>query len=378
MISLNIENRCLIELIKASLFGATPVIHKAVKWERVLELAKAQCIVPLIASHVPVNFRKECLNVSYQNKAYLMKLLYELDSLVKLLNEKDIPFVILKGTSAAIYYPAPSLRMFGDIDFLVPDNYVEITKSLLKENGYIFDHSNERHYVYIKNDIEFELHTRFSCEYYGDVDHIVLNGLYKSVNYKIANCSFPGLPSYENGLVLLGHIMQHLHDSGIGLRQIIDWMMFVYTELDNLSWDNYFRDLAAEAGLEKLAKTVTFMCKKWLGLSAEFTWCDDVDEKVVDQLMIRVLDDGNFGHDRSPHERVKESLRNDGVFKYLQRAGMINWPLAQKYIFLRPFAWIYQLFRYVVKAFGRLFSDKKVFSDDINSMGLDDLLKRLK
>ena len=41
------------------------------------------------------------------------------------------------------------------------------------------------------------------------------------------------------------------------------------------------------------------------------------------------------------------------LFRQLQRRGLINWKAAQKYPALRPFAWIYQSFRYICKGFFR-------------------------
>ena len=37
-----------------------------------------------------------------------------------------------------------------------------------------------------------------------------------------------------------------------------------------------------------------------------------------------------------------------GIFKQLQSRGETNWTLYHKHTWLRPFAWIYQLFRYPV------------------------------
>ena len=306
-----------------------------------------------------------------------MRLMYEQNFLVNLFKVNNIPFVILKGTSAAVYYPKPSLRTFGDIDFYVSDIYLKSALELLNNSGYFIIHNNERHYGLEKNGIDFELHTRFSCQHYEDIDHIVLRGLNNAYDYKIGNYTFPGLPSYENGIVLLGHIMQHLKDYGIGLRQIIDWMMFVHKNLDDSAWNNRFKQLAVEAGLEKLAVTVTYMCKKWLGLPDDITWCNDADETVADQLLIRILDDGNFGHNRASSERVNKSLNKEGTFKYLQRAGMINWPLAQKCTIFRPFAWLYQLCRYAGKGTVGLFTGKKVFMKNKKNMSLKELWERL-
>lgn len=377
MISIDSESVYLLELVKAALFGFSPTFNANTNWETVFESAKSQCIVPLVSACVPEKCRDKWNEITCQSKACFMRLLFEQNALVNLLRNNHIPFVILKGTAAAIYYPHPALRTFGDIDFYVSDNYLESALEILKVNGYILIHSNERHYGYDKNGIDFELHTRFSCQSYNDIDHIIQRGLKNAVNYHLINNSFPGLPTYENGIVLLGHIMQHLKDNGIGLRQIIDWEMYVHKELNDTAWFEHFQPLAAEAGLEKLAVTVTFMCKKWLGLPNEITWCNAADEDVADQLLIRILDDGNFGHVRAANERIKKNMYKEGTFKYLHRAGMNNWTLAQKYPVFRPFAWLYQLCRYAINVIAGLFTGKKVFMKNKNYMSLEELWESL-
>ena len=377
MVSLDNEQICLLELIKASLFGKTPKIPFSVNWEKVFEAAKLQCIVPLVVSNVPEEHRAEWNVVSCQSKARFIKIMYEQNCLVELLNRNRIPYVILKGTAAAIYLPTPSLRTYGDIDFYVQNDNCNKAIKTLKENGYIFLDNNERHYEFEKNGVVFELHSRFSYNAYNDIEHYLINGLNNAVKYQIGNYSFRGLPVYENGLVLLGHTMQHLKSTGIGFRQVIDWIMFVNKELDDSAWENHFKKLANEAGLEKLAVTVTLMCKKWLGLPEEITWCDSADEEVADQLLIRMLDDGNFGRDRAPRETVKVTIKNEGTFKYLQHAGIINWPLAQKYAILRPFAWFYQLCRYLGKGITGLLNGEKIFMKNKSNMSIEELWERL-
>ncbi len=377
MISLDKDQTCLLELIKASLFVYTPAFPENANWDKVFELAKSQCIVPLVASCVPEEHRNEWLDISGQSKAHFMRMLYEQNLLVRLLNANSIPFVIFKGTAAAIYYSVPSLRTFGDIDFYVPEEFFDSAKNLLEHNEYRFIDNNDRHFEYEKNGICFELHNKISRQGVFEIDHIVLNDLDSIVECSLNNFAFPCLPTYKNGLILLWHIAHHLKTFGIGYRQIIDWMMFVNKELDDDAWNEHFRSLAHEAGLEKIAITVTYMCKKWLGLTKVITWCDIADKEVTDQLLIRILDDGNFGHYRAPSERINKSIKKEGLFKYLQRSGMLTWPLAQKYAFFRPFAWLHQLFRYAGKGIVGLFKGEKVFMKNKHNMSIDELWERL-
>ncbi len=378
MISITSEQACLLELIKVALFDKTPLILDEANWHSIFEDAKAQCIVPLLAPVVPVDHRAEWLSISYQSKARFMQMMHEQNNIVNLFRDNNIPFAILKGTAAAIYYPNPSLRTYGDIDVYLSEKNMNRARICLEENVYTYIHHEVRHYEYEKNGFEFELHSRFSSEYYNDIEHILLNGLNNAIEEKIGSTSFPVLPKFENGLVLLGHIMMHLKTSGIGFRQIIDWMMFVHKELYNDDiWFDKFKSLAVEAGLEKLAKTVTFMCKKWLGLPDNISWCDDVNEDVADQLLIRLLIDANLGRERAPFENVKYYINNEGFIKYFLRTGVENWPLAQKYSILKPLAFIFGLFRLFYKSTSRLIKGEKVFRKDKHIMSLVKLIDKL-
>ena len=371
------EHVYLLELIKSVLFNQKPVLVEDVNWEKIFETAKLHCIVPLLVSCVPKYQRSDWNAVLYQSKARYMQMIYEQNLLVQLFKNNDIPYVILKGTAAAIYYPNPTLRTYGDIDIYVSKNSIKSANDLIERSGYRFISNTVREYEFEKNGIVFELHSKFSSKHYNNIEHVFINGLNNSVEYHISNCSFKGLPTYENGLVLLGHIMQHLKATGIGLRQIIDWMMFVHQELDDSAWNNHFRELALEAGLEKLAITVTYMCKKWLGLPNDITWCNTADEDVADQLLLRVLNDGNFGCDRAPFENIRLSIKNDGLFKHLQRTGLENWSSAQKHKVLRPFAWLFQMLRYAGLGIAGLFTGKKIFRKDKQNLKLEELWKSL-
>ena len=101
-------------------------------------------------------------------------------------------------------------------------------------------------------------------------------------------------PPLENGLVLLEHINQHLEE-GLGLRQILDWALYVDKALDDDAWEYTFAPVVRRLGLERLAITVTRMCQLYLGLRSDITWCASADEKVCDSLMNYIMEQGNFG-----------------------------------------------------------------------------------
>lgn len=256
-----------------------------------------------------------------------------------------VPYVILKGTAAAKYYPCPEYRTMGDIDIMTSrEDFDCVYKSLLEDDFSVLEES-EREIVFEKFGIVVELHQFFASlnepEQSKYLDDLILANINPS----------HVLPDPINGLVLLEHISQHM-EHGLGLRQIIDWMMFVDKCLSDEEWPA-FREMAERIGMDRLAVYTTRMCEIYLGLP-ERKWCEDADSAVCEQLMDYVLASGNFGsnivEDLDLSEYVMTKARTPrAALNLLQERGLENWEAAHKHRFLQPFAWIYQAGRYLTK-----------------------------
>ena len=299
----------------------------------------------------------------------------------RLLDENVIPFVILKGNAAAIYYKNPSLRSMGDVDFIVNEDDFFRTKEIMLNSGYELKHDAElddfRHISFEKNKTSFELHRKFSHEV--DIESFVMEGLDNRENRIIEGFEFPVLPKLANGLVLLDHMRNHLK-RGLGLRQVVDWMMYVNAELDDDFWNSVFGHIAREKGIEKIATVATKMCQKYLGLSESITWCKSADDELCDSLMKNLLDSGNFGRKNGTGnsiETVLMAIREEGFFRRLQHAGEYNWKAYKKHHWLKPFAWIYQAFRYAGKGIKTKRNRAQVKEDMQRGKERYELLKKL-
>lgn len=360
---MNKAEAVLFELIKKSLFNIPPTIPYDVDWQDVLTEAKAQTVVALVADAVPKEYSAEWQILSSQSTAHYMRALYEQTNLCKLLDINGIPFVIIKGSAAAMYYPKPQLRTMGDIDFLVPQTNFDKARKLLESNGYVFcgDYGDDRDYTYQKGNVIFELHHRYSDNGF-DIEDVITEGVRNAQTHEIGGHSFPTLPTSINGLVLLDHIRHHIY-GGLGIRQIIDFMMFIAAQeqLDS------FLPLVEKAGLYTFLKVLTKMCIKYFGLPDRFNFCKDADNDLAEQLLNTVLSGGNFGrknpYQYKPMESLALSMREKGVFSFLQAAGLKNWEAAEKHTFLRPFAFIYQIFRLIKRGIRALFHGENLKKD---------------
>ena len=342
------------QLLKSSLWGTPP--PEEIIAENVFQELQNQALValpaPILSSlKMSDELRKSWEIAIYQQISYQVKCRYMQRNL-----RLDVPYIILKGTSAAQYYPYPEYRTMGDIDIMTRrEDYVATCKALILD-GYTENTSKAeedfgRHRGFVKNGIEVEVHSFFALRNDPAQAKYLDNLILENIN------SSHVLPNLINGLVLLAHIDQHM-ESGLGLRHIIDWMMFVDNCISDTrdSW-NEFQMMASKVGLEKLALVSTRMCEIYLGLQTH-SWCKDVDINICDHLMQYVLSSGNFGIKRNDETSNGANLltyaRNPAaIYRLLQERGRFNWKAARKYKILLPFAWIYQGIRYIFKGLGR-------------------------
>ena len=375
------NEQVLIDLLKHVLFQVPLEIEGDVNWDEVLQEAEKQTVSGLVASVAPVEAGEAWHRVFYRVIAKNVQICHAQRELIDLFSRHSIPLVILKGTAAAIYYPNPLLRIMGDIDFIIPKDAFETAVSLMKKNGYTISHQevekDARHIGYEKNGIIFELHHHFS---YPDLDieaHII-EGLDHAEIATVSDTSFPMLPRLSNGMVLLAHMREHLQ-SGMGLRQAIDWMMYVNKELNDDFWNAEFRQAAEMVGLEELAITTTRMGQLYFGLDNNLSWCKSADERLCGTLLENLLLCGNFGNKLNSGKQVETvatAFRKMGVFRYLQKAGEHNWKAYKKYRWLRPFCWFYQIFRYIRQGV-RAKRGKDIFQDLDQSKERYEMLKKL-
>ncbi len=371
----------LLQAIRKSLWNNDTVFPSDIVWNSVLEEAEKQSVLEIAANVAPAEIQRDWNHKISAATAHFIRVLHYQSTLCDLFKTNNIRMVILKGTAAAIYYPVPSQRSAGDIDFLVSEESFDRAKTLLIENGYRIheDRDYSRHVTAVKDGMIFELHRYFAEKDGMQLDSIIQDGLCKAEVGCIYDSCFPMLPEVENGLVLLAHMAHHLK-ADLGLRQVLDWMMFVKKKLDDSAWKNGFQSFAEQTGLDVLAVTATRMCQVYLGLSERIAWCKDADPVLCDKLMEMLLSSGNFGKKRGSGMKIEGTvsrLRNRG-FRFLQEEGERNWEAYHKHRWLKPFAWAYQIGRYIRQGLKTKRSAGQIREDFDRGKQRSDLLKKLK
>lgn len=378
-------------LLRSCLWGQERypfTVPEGMDWQAVYQELLYQCIaclpVDLLVREDPKN-RNRYMYKAMTTAAFHRKVMTLQQTLIRRLTDAGIPCVILKGAAAACYYPRPEYRAMGDVDLLVrPEDY-EKALELLSTDCNVCGKEEDRVTKLEKDQVVIELHRQFAVfndEQAGKtLDGWILGAFDGLTEKTLSGCTFPMLPERENGLVLLMHIQHHLV-SGLGLRQIVDWMLYVHCQLDDRYYREVFEPMLEQLQLRTLAVTVTRMCQMYLGLGQEITWCREADEQLCEQLMNHLWESGNFGYKQGTRNSstlvVLNVLRNvTGFFGWLQRYGCENWQALKKHPWLKPFAWFYQICRFVRKGFASKNPIRSLLQNVRKEKNLDQMMDRL-
>ena len=246
-------------------------------------------------------------------------------------NDFGYHFYLLKGYGISLYYPIPSHRSIGDIDFYLEkenitdvhesadylfqkNKKVPVNKSRMEHHSHFVYHgfTIEHHYqftnTYKKQKRDKEIDTFFKSLIEKDPRKIVLNG----IAFRLPSPTF-------NAIFLMWHMAIHFCESQLSVKQLCDWAMFVKSEKENVNWI-YVEKVYKKYGLEKFANVVNNINRRHFNVSipqiGEETY-GNVEEKVIEDvfcksdresLPLRIL---NY-----PRKAWKYSLLNKSHWSY--------------------------------------------------------------
>ena len=228
------------------------------------------------------------------------------------LKEAGMRCCILKGQGNATMYPNALMRVAGDIDVWVDateEELLSFVKSKLPDAMESFKHIQllmseqtavDMHYVPLKvyhpaNNRRLQAWIEQKKE--EQMTHYVrLDGT--ETDIAIPTTAF-------NAVYQLGHVLIHIEDRGIGLRQMVDYY-YVLRQVGSLSDEEKTEivDTWKLIGLRKLAGAVMWVEKELLGLPEEYLLVEP-DEKTGRLLADDIMEGGNFGQHSSREEYMR-------------------------------------------------------------------------
>lgn len=308
-----------IELLKTSLWGGKAEVPAGFKeWGKVFALAKQQSVLALVANVVlndaslaegiPAGMKEKLKSFVLVNLSTHSMLNNTLVQVVTALNEAGVESVLLKGQGIARNYPVPELRACGDIDIYVGTaNYLKSCEILgaiasWKEDGEPME--NTKHFDIRIGKTTVEIHRFSDVNASKHYDKIYQGYSDEGLSCGLRVLDFAGTkvntPADDfNAFYIFNHLWHHFITSGVGLRQFCDWMLFLHGHKDGIDLVRLRRIIV---DMDLMGPWQAFGCVlvEVLGMSAEeFPFYDASASGRVGRIMRHVLEEGNFGHERS-------------------------------------------------------------------------------
>lgn len=215
-----------------------------------------------------------------------------------LLEAKKIPHVFMKGLTCGKRYAKPETRSCGDIDFVVSSSDYSRTLDALGTIGVVDrDFVHEKHgKVQVDNIIlepHYKVHNfqnprndRVMQEMFDDV---FPNGLRQ---IDIEGQYIPVYPLDLEGVFLLSHMVHHVYEEGLGLRQVIDFYYYLQTVGKAPS-----EQLLKRVNMTRACRIFTRICEHYLGLPETICHYNYTEKEKVfaEKLLEDIMRVGNFG-----------------------------------------------------------------------------------
>lgn len=241
MLSRDLENTydVLLSLLRSALHGTNDA-QEVPNLQKVLSEARRQTVFGLLYS-LPQ------LQVSPSERPLLLQWLGHLPhfeatnrmlnaavvELARSFDTHNIRYVVMKGQVCATAYPQPLLRHPGDIDIYIAPQHFEAACKLVQQLGYSFTESALHHDCFEKDNIEVELHRILQPLQWPPAAKALRKMMQEEVDNveqwqhftHIDEYPVAVLPPHLNMVLLTAHALIHATHQGVGLRQLIDWMM---------------------------------------------------------------------------------------------------------------------------------------------------------
>lgn len=321
------------ELLKAAIWNQKPDVSLFSKienkvWNRILWLAKQQGVPAMIADRLlllPIDYlpsyncfanqMRTIKNCSQMNS----QMTQTLDFILKSYSKLRIPAILLKGLGNAQAYPFPELRIPGDIDlFLFQNNDYDKANQWVKDQGYTYHvdpvdvhRAFDLEYIRIENhkNITFFPIERYNTRLNKLLEAIDLNSNFEELS--IEGVKVKTLPPDINALYIFQHLFFHFIHEGVGLRQIIDWVLHLAKYHDKID-PKEFTTLAKSFNLLYPMQVFAETTIQFLGAPRNiFPFPIRNKSRYPEKIIRDIMSGGEFGF----HHPVRKKIKNESRWK---------------------------------------------------------------
>lgn len=309
-------------------------------WRDVVSVAEAQTCQGLLADalvQLPTDKRPSkalyfsVLNVAARAESINQKMNDTLCGLFPMLQRKGIRAWLLKGQGLAQCYPQPLHRMAGDIDVFMPyaeefDRAVKLFECRLPGK----EHEPDHHRTFFADGITIELHGKINTHLNNRICRTFPAWLGQQMERQTVEWGDVTLPPVSfDAVYVFMHLVAHYVGGGIGLRQLADWMRFLYAHregsrspIDRVQLE---RDVT-HLGLRRLWHVFACIAVTYLGCPADVMPLYDARYRREAAMVLRcIFDEGNFGHHDAAMKYRPKGFMAGKAFSFLVQSRRMMW-----------------------------------------------------
>lgn len=278
--------------------------------------------------------------------------------------QADLKVLVLKGIVCRSLYPKPDNRPSNDEDLYVRKEDSARAEQIMVEDG--FHVANRSAEVTTLLDpasgLSIELHTTLFSEKsqaYGSYQQFFADAFAHPAVHRIMGCDVYSLSHAQHMLFLIMHFVKHFLHGGVGIRQVLDIIMYAERFGPEIDWDHLYVVLDEEHVLT-LCENVFAIAVDHLGFDvSRITLPQGVDLVALDyaELLDDIVAAGLFGKSSKEREHSstitlnavadgKRSLRKSLFPGVSDLAG--RYPYLNAHPWMLPRAWGNRILNYVL------------------------------
>jgi len=364
-------------------------------WDEFIQQSVRHGVTPLLyqrletlgsSTNIPAGIVQRLREIYLHSAARNMRLYHELEKVFRILQNEDIPVILLKGVALAeTVYQNRALRSMGDVDFLVKKEDLYRTEITLLNLGYTvperylkikWDEKNHHHLApYVKeNGIMVEVHR--NIERPSSPFQIEIDGMWERARLaKIANVEVLVLSPEDLILHLCLHASFH-HEFRIGLMPICDISETIQHYQNEIDWKQLLSTVN-EYGISKFIYCTLSLTKKMLGTEIPDDVLTELKPDTFDPQLINLAEERILSKtssqvppsvvDAFSPEKLIDKLKATLKYLFPSRSSVATrFPVSENSIFLYPFYLAYP-FNFILRRWQFLWRltkrDKAILSE---------------
>lgn len=296
-------------------------IPKPKEWQALYDMAKKQSLVGVCFAAIqrlPEDERPpELLYLTWMGMAAKTQQQCEehrrvLKVVSEFLNGKGHRAIFMKGLTCAERYPEPLLRQCGDIDFVVKVEDFDDVMSALEEIAEV-DHDlvHEHHGMAHIDSVQLEPHYKIHNYQNPKNDRMMrsmqqelLNGKDRCMmqigdpsKYSGQLAEIEKFPLEFEGMFLVSHMVNHVYEEGLGLRQVMDFAFWIKDLPNHKDFDmDLYHEYLRKMHMTEAARIFTCICEKCLGIDRLIMGYayTDKEKEFAERLLEDIMAVGNF------------------------------------------------------------------------------------